>query len=151
MSSVWTRRMLSRSSSDYLRGLPLELRATFDGLPAYFVHGSPDDRLWEYVDPRTHADLFGYYLERVGARVMGLGHTHIPFVWEEGPRVVFNPGSVGQPRDGDWRASYAIVAIDEGACSVAVRRVRYDVDGAARRILDAGLPEFFAERLHTGT
>jgi diadenosine tetraphosphatase ApaH/serine/threonine PP2A family protein phosphatase len=151
MSSVWTRRTLTRSSSDFLKGLPLDLRTRIDGLPAYFAHGSPDDRLWEYVDPRTHADLFGHYLDRVGAKLMGLGHTHIPFVWKEGSGVVFNPGSVGQPRDGDWRASYASVTFGEGACAVEIRRVGYDVEGAAEKILDAGLPGFFAERLHTGT
>ena len=151
MSSVWTADRLTEESRRYLGGLPLDLRAEIGGAQAYFAHGSPDDRLWEYVDPRTHQDLFGHYLDRAGARAIGLGHTHVPYAWKEGEGVVFNPGSVGQPRDGDWRAAFAIVSFDGGLVEVEERRVEYDVQGAAKKILDAGLPELFARRLRTGT
>jgi diadenosine tetraphosphatase ApaH/serine/threonine PP2A family protein phosphatase len=63
---------------------------------------------------------------------------------------VFNPGSVGQPRDGDPRASYAIVAFEKGETEVQLRRVDYDVDRAAEKILAAGLPEQLAARLFEG-
>ena len=151
MSSVWTADRLSEESRRYLGGLPLELRAEIGGAQAYFAHGSPDDRLWEYVDPRTHQGLFGHYLDKVRARAIGLGHTHVPYVWEEGGRTVFNPGSVGQPRDGDWRAAFSVVTFDGGCAEVEERRVEYDVEGAAKKILDAGLPESFARRLRAGT
>jgi diadenosine tetraphosphatase ApaH/serine/threonine PP2A family protein phosphatase len=150
MSAAWSRRALTAESADYLRGLPQELRPDI-GIPAYFTHGSPDDRLWEYVDPLTHSDLFGHYLDRLGVRVIGLGHTHVPYVWEEGGRTVFNPGSVGQPRDGDWRASFAEVTVSEGEVAVELRRVEYDVEGAASKIREAGLPAAFADRLATGS
>ncbi len=151
MSSKWTAANLSKSSMGYLRSLPEELRLKVEGVDVYLTHGSPDDRLWEYVDPRTHSDLFGHYLDKTGARLLGLGHTHIPYVWKEGSRVVFNPGSVGQPRDGDRRASYALVAIDQGQIEVDVRRVEYDYLKAASKIREAGLPVSFAERLAAGS
>ncbi|HYA56752.1 MAG TPA: metallophosphoesterase family protein, partial [Nitrososphaerales archaeon] len=118
---------------------------------AYFTHGSPDDRLWEYVDPRTHSDLFGFYLSKLGVGLIGLGHTHVPYVWKEKGRVVFNPGSVGQPRDGDPRASFAVLSVDEQEVRVGVRRVAYDIKKAASRIREAGLPESHATRLFSGT
>lgn len=150
MSSKWTQRRLTVDSAQFLKELPLELRLTVGGSVLYFTHGSPDDRLWEYVDPRTHESLFGYYLDKVGAKAIGMGHTHVPFVWREGERIVFNPGSVGQPRDGDRRASYAVVSVKEGMMNVEIGRVEYDYSKTARKIRSAGLPESFAVRLATG-
>ena len=151
MSSRWTAGRLTEESTAYLRGLPQELRVRLEGVDVYFAHGSPDDRLWEYVDPRTHSDLFGHYLGRLKAQVIGLGHTHIPYVWREGGRLVFNPGSVGQPRDGDWRASFAVLSVDGGEAAAEVQRVEYDFEKAASKIRAAGLPESFADRLTAGS
>lgn len=150
MSSIWTARQLTDKSVEYLRGLPSELRIPFGEVEAYFTHGSPDDRLWEYVDPGTHSNLFGHYLSKLEVRAIGLGHTHLPYVWSEKSGIVFNPGSVGQPRDGNWRASYAILSFNDGVPKVELRRVSYDYETAASKILDAGLPETFADRLSSG-
>ena len=151
MSSIWTRKQLAGAGLGYLGGLAPEVKGTFEGTKVYFTHGSPDDRLWEYVDPRTHADLFGHYLEKLGVQLIGLGHTHIPYAWKEEGKFVFNPGSVGQPRDGDWRASYAIVSFDGPKIDVEIRRVEYDVERAASKIRLAGLPGSHASRLATGS
>jgi len=151
MSSIWTSKHLSVGSFGYLRGLEQEMKLGFEGLNAYFAHGSPDDRLWEYVDPATHSNLFGHYLAKLGVGAIGLGHTHIPYVWKEEGSVVFNPGSVGQPRDGDWRASFAILSFGDARPEVEVRRVEYDVEQAASRIREAGLPEAHAARLSAGS
>ena len=121
------------------------------GADFYFAHGSPDDHLWEYVDPRTDSDLFGHFLDKLEVRCIGLGHTHVPYVWREGGRVVFNPGSVGQPRDGDRRAAYAVVSADGGSVDVRLSRVDYDFELAASKIRAAGLPAPHADRLSTGT
>jgi diadenosine tetraphosphatase ApaH/serine/threonine PP2A family protein phosphatase len=150
MSSVWSRKTLTSESTEYLRSLPQELRPDLQ-VRTYFTHGSPNDRLWEYVDPRTHSDLFGYYLDKLRVQVIGLGHTHIPYVWKEDGRTVFNPGSVGQPRDGDWRASFAELMVEGREAKVEIKRVEYDVEAAAAKIRAAGLPGTFADRLSAGT
>jgi diadenosine tetraphosphatase ApaH/serine/threonine PP2A family protein phosphatase len=151
MSLKWTARQLTDKSKEYLRGLPPELRISFADSEAYFTHASPDDRLWEYVDPTTHSNLFEHYLGKLGVQTIGLGHTHVPYVWSEEPGTVFNPGSVGQPRDGDNRASYATLSFDGGGARVELRRVPYDYHATASKIIAAGLPESFAERLASGT
>jgi len=151
MSSVWTRGHLTSQNLEFIGTLAPEFRIPVEMAEAYFTHGSPDDRLWEYVDPRTHSDLFGHYLAKLGVRIVGLGHTHVPYVWKEKGKFVFNPGSVGQPRDGDPRASFAILSVGEQDVSVDICRVEYDIGKAASKIREAGLPESHASRLFTGT
>jgi len=151
MSSTWTRAHLTRQNVEFIRTLVPELYTPFELAEAYFTHGSPDDRLWEYVDPRTHSDLFGHYLAKLGVRIIGLGHTHVPYVWKEEDKLVFNPGSVGQPRDGDPRASFAVLTVEEQEASADIRRVEYNVQKAASKIREAGLPESHASRLFSGT
>ena len=150
MSSKWTAKTLTSSNRDYLARLPRDWKSTVSTIPTYLAHGSPDDQMWEYVDPSTHHYLFGHYLQKTGVELIGLGHTHIPYVWRERAGVVFNPGSVGQPRDGDWRASWALLTVEGNAVGVEIHRVEYDVGGAASRIREAGLPESHAERLSAG-
>ena len=151
MSSRWSASHLTADSAGYLRALPPDIRVRVEGAEFYFTHGSRDDRLWEYVDPRTHSDLFAHYLGKTEADAIGLGHTHIPYVWREGRRVVFNPGSVGQPRDGDRRASFAVVTVDGAEVAAEVRRVEYDYERAGSKIRSAGLPVSFADRLKAGS
>jgi predicted phosphodiesterase len=83
-----------------------------------------------------------------GCRVLILGHTHIPYVIPSGDGLMINPGSVGQPRDGDPRASYMV--LDTGSLKVEQRRVEYDIDETAGKILDMGIPRIEAERLYKG-
>ncbi len=147
---TWTIGSLSEESRGFLAGLPTSRTVSFGGTRVYMTHGSPDDNLWEYVFPVTHSDLFGFYLEKLGARVIALGHTHVPFTWAGREGTVFNPGSVGQPRTGDRRASYALLKTSAAGIKVEHRSVEYDVEAAARKIISAGLPESLARRLFTG-
>jgi predicted phosphodiesterase len=151
MAVRWTARTLKGPNLVYLRSLPRECRLRLGDAEGYLTHGSPDDPLWEYVDPRTHKQLFGHYLERLRVRFLGLGHSHVPFVSEEVGGTIFNPGSVGQPRDGDRRASYAVVSVVGAAVKVENLRVGYDYEAAASKITAAGLPEQLAARLRSGT
>jgi predicted phosphodiesterase len=151
LSSEWTTRNLTAESLSYLKRLPFDLSLEVEGTKAQFYHGSPDDPLWEYVDPSTHGHIFGHYLARLGVGLIGLGHTHVSYVWKDRRGIVFNPGSVGQPRDGDRRASYALLTDQGGDIEVQVRRVEYDFGAAAAKIRAAGLPVFFADRLYSGT
>jgi putative phosphoesterase len=150
MAAKWTAKALTAPNLAYLRSLPRERRLRLGDAEGYVTHGSPDDTMWEYVDPRTHWQLFSHYLERLRVRFVGLGHTHVPFVSDEAGGTVFNPGSVGQPRDGDRRASYAVVSVVGGAVKVDGLRVEYDWEAAASKIRAAGLPEQLADRLRWG-
>jgi putative phosphoesterase len=154
MAAVWTSKRLSDESRAFLGSLPKEVSTEVGGKRLYMAHGSPDDTMWEYVLPSTHSDLFDYYLEKVGADVMALGHTHQAFEWRSERRargMVFNPGSVGQPRNGDIRASFAILGVeDDGEVQVEIRQVEYDVERAAKKILDSGLPPSLASQLFSG-
>ena len=91
---LWTFEHLDPGSNEFLDMLPVDISFNIAGNRTYLVHGSPDDPLWEYARMETHIGLFGSYLSRVHAHIMGLGHTHLPFVWRGPEGTVFNPGSV---------------------------------------------------------
>jgi len=144
VADEWTESMLSEDSYAYLSSLPDHLLVEEHSI--YMVHGSPRRRLDEYVYP-DHPYMESY-LNDVDASVLVLAHTHIPFVRRFGERVVFNPGSVGQPRDGNPRASYAV--FDTETREAKIHRIEYDIDSVAERIREVGLPERLAERLYFG-
>jgi putative phosphoesterase len=154
MAAIWTSKHLSDESKAFLGSLPRDISTEIWGKRVYITHGSPDDTMWEYVLPSTHSDLFGYYLQKVHADVMALGHTHLAFQWRsDDGGLVFNPGSVGQPRTGDRRASFAILGLggdDPGGVQVEFRQVEYDVERAAKKILESGLPPSLASQLFSG-
>jgi putative phosphoesterase len=151
MAAIWTSNHLSDESRAFLGSLPREVSTEIGGKRLYMAHGSPDDTMWEYVLPSTHSDLFDYYLQKVDADVMALGHTHQAFQWRsDGGGLVFNPGSVGQPRSGDIRASFGLVSVEEGEVQVEIRQVEYDVERAAKKILESGLPPSLASQLFSG-
>jgi putative phosphoesterase len=151
MAAIWTSKHLSDESRAYLGSLPRDVSTEIGGKKVYITHGSPDDNLWEYVHPTTHSDLFDYYLQKVGADAMALGHTHHAFEWRsDDGRIVFNPGSVGQPRTRDIRASFAILSVEAGEFKLEPRQVEYDVERAAKRIISSGLPPSLASQLLSG-
>ena len=89
----------------------------------------------------------------VGVDILILGHTHIPFIQEKildsGKKIIMiNPGSVGQPRDNDPRASYAVLDVKNMVAEII--RVEYDIDSVAERIKKSGLPKQLGERLYKG-
>jgi diadenosine tetraphosphatase ApaH/serine/threonine PP2A family protein phosphatase len=137
------RSWLGHEDLDLLAALPL----TLEPAGSYQIcHGSPRDPLWEYVfDARVAAAA----LVSTRASRCCVGHTHVParFVTGDG-KILINPGSVGQPRDGDHRAAYAL--LDVATADVEFRRVEYDVPKVQRRMRDLGLPEILAERLQYG-
>jgi len=125
---------------EWLRSLPAS-RYCVDGR-VRIVHGHPED-----PDRYTYPSLFSPAL--LGEEeLLVMGHTHVQAAeqYEEG--IVLNPGSVGQPRDGDPRAAYALVDLD--SMSVGTRRVEYDVEAVIEAIGEAGLPERTGTRLRKG-
>ncbi len=126
-------RMLTPPRVKYLARLPLTKRIVVDEQPFYLVHGTPRDPLDEYLlqDP----EAWRLRVESINADFVCVGHTHIPFHIDLGKMQVVNPGSVGQPRDGDPRCAYAV--IENG--QVSLRRVAYDIDATLRQMSTAGV------------
>ena len=151
----YSRSALSDSQLQYVRGLEVQARVEERVL---CVHGSPADRD-EYVLMRYQMMVA---LHEQDAWICCCGHTHQQFVFDgeqlvNGPaelhlsserRYLVNPGSVGQPRDGDPRAAYAIVDLTKS--KVELLRVDYDIGEVVRRIQEAGLPIHLGERLRVG-
>ncbi|HUG29139.1 MAG TPA: metallophosphoesterase family protein [Candidatus Limnocylindria bacterium] len=156
----WTRDAIAPETAEWLAALPE--RRVLDGVD--LAHASPREPIWEYV---TTAGVALANLALVEGPIGLHGHTHIPVAWlEDGGRVelvraarepslelrgrrsLVNPGSVGQPRDGDARASYAI--LDPGAGTVHWHRVAYDIEAVQAAMQEAGLPASLSARLAVG-
>jgi predicted phosphodiesterase len=156
----WTQKTMSESALDRLRALrPFGSR---NGVELY--HASIRDPVWEYVIDDLTATAC---LTLQGSRLSLVGHSHVPLHYDEGARRatggyaeggttlaldetkhLLNPGSVGQPRDGDPRASYML--LDLGSWTATWRRVEYDVARTQQAIVEAGLPLSLAQRLAEG-
>jgi len=138
----WTRERLGDEEIDWLGDLPQETETDFGGTRVKVVHGAPGapDR---YTYPR---DFSPSLLE--GEDTLVLGHTHVQAKREYDEGIVVNPGSVGQPRDNDPRAAYAL--LDEDDREVEIRRVEYPISDVQEEVRRAGLPESLAERLERG-
>jgi len=127
------RKLLDASQLKYLSKLPVTQSVRLNGLRFLLVHATPRDPLDEYLseDPSGWREA----LEGIDADIVCVGHTHLPFeIKLDGIRVI-NPGSVGQPRDGDPRCSYAV--IDDG--KVIFHRVEYDIDATIRQMRSTGV------------
>jgi diadenosine tetraphosphatase ApaH/serine/threonine PP2A family protein phosphatase len=161
---LWTRKQLTPDNMAYLQHLPISL---IEG-EFTLVHGSPRKPIWEYIlHPSTASLNFAYF----NTAYCLVGHTHVPEIfrfldqdskptceperlWEPGTyplgegRLIINPGSIGQPRDGNSRASYAI--LDTEAKTLNLHRVTYDIDKTQRLMEKAKLPRRLVLRLSYG-
>ncbi|WP_297073667.1 metallophosphoesterase family protein [Thermococcus sp.] len=148
----WHQRVMSVENLEFLRGLPVRQLFTDDTGRSYLlIHGSPRAPLDEYLFPWLPESEFRAVLSYVKQDDLLVGHTHVPMLKIIGGRRIINPGSVGQPRDSDWRASYAVIDTEkEPPDNVEFHRVEYDVEESARKIIEAGLPRFLADRLFEG-
>jgi putative phosphoesterase len=148
VTRVLTRERLHAEDVRFLAALPVSKAVTLDDTRFLLVHATPRDPLDEYgyIDP----DFWARRLQNVDADVVCVGHTHQPFVMEVGTKLVINPGSLGQPRDGDPRASYAIIEDNR----VELKRLEYPVEDTVRTILESTLPdqakELLSETFRTG-
>ena len=159
---LWTREQLTADHMDFLKSTPVH----HEEANVTLLHGTPNDPIWEYFLPQIMAIAeVAYNFRRISTKSCLVGHSHLPLkCTEEGAkfivlkpmqkqtllqsRCVGNPGSVGQPRDGDPRAAYALYDTDS---DVFVHyRVAYAVVVAQAKIVAAGLPSFLATRLANG-
>jgi putative phosphoesterase len=139
----WTREHLSKENLEFLASLPL-----FHSSEFYMVHGSPRNYLDEYVTGDYPEEVLKGFFNQSGRDVVCLAHTHVPFVKRLGENLLFNPGSVGQPRDLDARASYAVLDLKQRR--VEIKRVKYDIEMVVEAVIDAGLPSILGYRLREG-
>jgi len=160
-SCRWTTQQLSPEDIDYLENLPSVIERDDFTL----VHGSAREPIWEYLLSASDAEEnFAYFQSQFCL----VGHSHVPlaFVYDENDvcsfsrfspdiklvlgksRMIVNPGGVGQPRDGDPRASYAIYDSDAGL--VKLHRIDYDIGATQGRIVESNLPVRLAARLSYG-
>ena len=154
----WTREALTEPDKQWLRDLPF-VRRVGDFTIVHATLDSPSG--WNYVTNKYDAMAsFAYQF----TPICFFGHTHAPCFFvrdsavrqemggtvrvEEGKKYFINVGSGGQPRDGDWRASYVVYDVHNQ--KVTFRRLKYDIQRAQEKILKAGLPEMLADRLVLG-
>ncbi len=170
-SYAWTDSALDDADHDWLAGLPDQLRLEVEGVRVLMAHGSPR-KINEYLLPDRTDEQLVSLAQAAEADVVCVGHVHIPYhramLAPDGARIHYvNSGSVGKPKDGDPRACWVEVVIgtaeevdaqipnDPSAecaaaqrwVAAAVHRVDYDVEGAARAVIEAGLPARLAEAL----
>ena len=161
LAARWTQETISAESLAYLAGLEPQQLGEAVGL----YHASPRDPVWEYILSPLQAELC---LDALRHRIACVGHSHIPLAYSRPDGMpasgetcpagteldvregtwLLNPGSVGQPRDGDPRAAWML--LDTGAWTASFHRTEYDVAGAAAAIRAARLPDSLAERLPHG-
>ncbi|MHB8792947.1 MAG: metallophosphoesterase family protein [Thermoleophilia bacterium] len=131
-------KVLDEKSLAWIGAAETSVELNLDGKRIYATHAAPSDNLFKYLVPETSDEDLAAELELAGADIALTGHTHKPFTRELNGRLMVNVGSVGQPRDGIPRVSYAI--IEDG--QVELKRVDYDVESAVARLrtlpLDAG-------------
>ncbi|TQQ83832.1 metallophosphoesterase [Halonotius terrestris] len=141
----YARKELDNDAIDWLAALP-DRRTVADG-EVLIVHGHPED-----PDRYTYPDDFSPAMLEDDACLTITGHTHVQGVREFDEGVVMNPGSVGQPRDGDPDAAFAVVEIDDETHDIEVEthRVAYDIDRVIDAVDEAGLPKEIGQRLTSG-
>ena len=157
----WTQTQLTSTTREYLAELPTHEQRN----GVYLAHASPREPVWEYILDANLAYVNFTYFD---APVCLVGHTHIPaiFVLDEkvhgckslvppeasirlgNQRMIINPGSVGQPRDGDPRAAYAVLDVDKMV--LEFRRVPYAIEITQERMRARGLPRRLVDRLVVG-
>ncbi|MBM3145244.1 MAG: metallophosphoesterase family protein [Chloroflexi bacterium] len=162
LAITWTRNHLSPANLTYLDELPAKVQVMDD---VTLAHGSPRQPVWEYIlNTQTATENFFFF----DTPYCFIGHTHLPSVFyladgrsqadlfvpladsqfELSSRLILNPGSVGQPRDRDPRAAYAIFDLETKM--IEFRRVAYDIPAVQERMREAGLPERHINRLEAG-
>jgi putative phosphoesterase len=147
-SLMWTRARVTPENKAFLRNLHKEIRFDADGKRVLLVHGSPR-KLNEYLFEDRPVSSFQRLAATSNADVIVFGHTHKPYTKDVDDVLFVNVGSVGKPKDGDWRACYAM--LEPGAADpVQFMRVPYDIQIVTNAIRHSELPNEFAEDLERG-
>ncbi len=150
LAALWTGEQLDKMHKRYIQQLSFMQWLQVENIEILTVHGSFKEPLTEYIYPYLPKSYFSQLLTDAESDLVILGHTHIPFQIKVNKGIVINPGSVGQPRDGDPNANYVILTITGDQVDLSFECVPYNVEAASKAILNAGLPEINAKRLFYG-
>ena len=145
----WTKARVTGENKEFLKSLPRELRLSQGTFEVLVTHGSPR-RINEYLYEDRPVKTFSRLLEAGGCNILVCGHTHLPYHKVIEGKHVVNVGSLGKPKDGDPRATYALLTITDGL-GVDFRRISYDVERMAMAIEASELPHEYAEMIRRGT
>ena len=139
-AAEWAHDALSDEQLDWLRRLPAERRyRTAGDALVLVVHGSPGSQTRGF-DQALDANVIFERATPTDARVICVGHTHVPEVRDLGWKVIVNAGSAGYVFDGDPTASWAVVTVDDGTVDAEIRRTEFDTMAVANAISARGLP-----------
>lgn len=155
-SYAWTLARVSPATRAFLGALPFRLDISIrgghqPGPRLILVHGTPTLNTLYWTEDRPD-DFCRTMIRHAGARagdVIAFGHTHLPWQRTVDDVLLVNTGSVGRPKDGDWRAGYVLIDVEPGP-RVEFKRVPYNIDRAAEGILQSELPDEFAAQLRSG-
>jgi putative phosphoesterase len=145
-SIAWTLEHTDRRSKDFMRELPFDLRFELGGRRVRLVHGSPR-KVNEYLFADKPARTFERIAGGAECDALVFGHTHQPWIREYGGVLFVNCGSVGKPKDGDPRASFAVLEATGDGVTARIERAEYDAAAVGRELAEAGLPSEYAEKL----
>ena len=147
---AWHAQVLSAEEKAYLRGLPLSERLELGGASFFLAHASPAGDLYKYLRPELSAEALAEEIQGIDADFICIGHTHLPMLRHLDKSVIVNPGSVGQPRHGDPRASYIVWEDGE----IRFHRIPYDTAKVIAALAQAPIPDSvliqLSSILHTG-
>ena len=157
VSYNWTRRQVTPITKEFLAGLPFRIDLLpqgghLAGPRLVLVHGTPtlNTLYWTADRPDDFCLKMAGHAGAKPGDVIAFGHTHIPWHREVGGIHFVNTGSVGRPKDGDWRAGYVLLEVGSGSVDVEFVRVKYDLERTMTAIRQSDLPDDFAEYLRTG-
>ena len=146
LSVDWTLAHTNQRSKAFMHELPFDLRFELGGKRVRLVHGSPR-KVNEYLFEDKPARTFERIAALTQADVLVFGHTHKPWEHGYGGVLFVNCGSVGKPKDGDPRSSFAVLTATKDFLDVTIERVPYDAAAVAREMRQVGLPDELAEKL----
>ncbi|KXA90624.1 hypothetical protein AKJ57_04015 [candidate division MSBL1 archaeon SCGC-AAA259A05] len=145
----WTRDELRGENIDFLNGLHRKAEIGREKHKIFVVHGTPQNPLEECLYPGASNRTLVNETQFINSDAIVLGHTHVPMKKMIQGKLIVNPGSVGQPRDRNPKANYAILRPEKDV-EADIKRVSYDIEGTEQRMRDSGLPKKFGTRLHFG-
>ena len=146
LSVEWTLEHTNGRSRRFMHELPFDIRFELGGKRVRLVHGSPR-KVNEYLFEDKPARTFERIAALAECDILLFGHTHQPWTHEYGGVLFVNCGSVGKPKDGDPRSSYAVLDATDAGIAVSIERVPYDALAVSREMRKVGLPDELADKL----